>query len=242
MYSAIDGEVLLALWERALVHAPDERGVALLQATFGDFPNTSSLGTCNLRLAELHARLFGRELALTSHCPSCDSLAQFSGDCAALVATATAQVPAVLPPLRVGDFLLEFRLPTAVDIKAAAHYADAEQFARHLLERCVLACTRNDETMTASQLPLVVLDALSRHLEVIDPAASVSFAVTCPQCKVEWDARLDLAEVLWRKLQVTAERFLLDIDILARTYGWTEGEVMSLSATRRAAYVQMAMA
>ena len=242
MYSVIDGEVLLALWERALVHAPDERGVALLQATFDEFPSTSSLGTCNLRLAELHARLFGRELALTSHCPACATLAQFTGDCAALVATANTPAVPVVASLRVGEFLLEFRLPNTVDVKAASKYANVDEFARHLLERCILACACDGEAMMASDLPTTVLDALSRHLEMLDPAASVSFAVTCPQCAVEWDARLDLAEALWRKLQVTAERFLLDIDILARTYGWTEGEVMSLSATRRAAYVQMATA
>jgi hypothetical protein len=37
-----------------------------------------------------------------------------------------------------------------------------------------------------------------------------------------------------------AERLLLDIDTLARNYGWSESEVIALSPTRRAAYVQMA--
>jgi hypothetical protein len=92
----------------------------------------------------------------------------------------------------------------------------------------------------ASALPPAVLDAISRRMEQLDPAASLSFAVACPQCGCEWDARLDLGELVWRKLQAAAERLLLDIDALARTYGWTEREVLSISPTRRAAYVQMA--
>jgi hypothetical protein len=77
-------------------------------------------------------------------------------------------------------------------------------------------------------------------MEALDPAASVSFALTCPQCATHWDARLDLGHLVWQKVQAAAERLLLDIDTLARTYGWTESEVIGLSPTRRAAYVQMA--
>mgnify|MGYP001788484044 CR=1 FL=1 len=39
-----------------------------------------------------------------------------------------------------------------------------------------------------------------------------------------------------------AERVLLDVDALARCYGWTESEVLRLSPTRRAAYLQLAAA
>jgi hypothetical protein len=44
---------------------------------------------------------------------------------------------------------------------------------------------------------------------------------------------------LWQKVQLAAERLLLDIDTLARAYGWTESDVLRLSPVRRAAYVQM---
>jgi hypothetical protein len=32
---------------------------------------------------------------------------------------------------------------------------------------------------------------------------------------------------------------LLDVDALARAYGWSEPQVLALSATRRAAYLQL---
>jgi hypothetical protein len=88
-------------------------------------------------------------------------------------------------------------------------------------------------------MPEPVLDALSRHMETLDPGASVSFALDCPQCATHWQAPLDVGEMLWQKVRAAAERVLLDIDMLARAYGWTEREVLRLSPLRRAAYLQM---
>jgi hypothetical protein len=56
---------------------------------------------------------------------------------------------------------------------------------------------------------------------------------------VRWQAPLDVGEALWQKVRTAAEHLLLDIDTLARAYGWTEREVLRLSPLRRAAYLQM---
>ena len=96
--------------------------------------------------------------------------------------------------------------------------------------------------MPVHELPMPVLDALSRHMEALDPGAGVSFALVCPQCGTCWDAQLDVGELVWQKLRAAAERLLLDVDALARAYGWTEPEVLRLSPVRRAAYLQMVIA
>ena len=239
MHTAIEGETLLALWERALAQPMATRADALLGDGAGR--GHATLGERNARLAALHAQLFGRELDLLSHCPACAAAAQFSGDCEVLAGTVSAEAAAT-HRLAVGDHLIEFRLPVADDVNAASRHEDAEEFARALLERCVVACTCAGVEVLPSRLPLAALDALSQRMEVLDPAASVSFALECPQCASHWSAPLDLAQVVWQKLQAAAERLLLDVDTLARSYGWTERDVMALSATRRAAYVQMAAA
>ena len=86
MHSAIDGETLLALWEGVLAQPAAARGDALLQTAASNAAPACSLGERNARLAGLHAQLFGLELELLSHCPACGTVAQFSGDCAALAA------------------------------------------------------------------------------------------------------------------------------------------------------------
>ncbi|HJQ82925.1 MAG TPA: GNAT family N-acetyltransferase, partial [Candidatus Binatia bacterium] len=55
-------------------------------------------------------------------------------------------------------------------------------------------------------------------------------------------APLDVGRLLWEKVQIAAERLLLDVDALARAYGWTEREILSLSPGRRAAHLQIVSA
>lgn len=237
---ALDGHALLALWEDALAQPEALRGDAVLRHACGEDTPALTLGERNRQLAALHSQLFGRGLDLLSHCPSCGTVAQFSGDCAALIDEGRAAQGE--PPLRIeaDGYTLAFRLPGAADVQAAAAQGEGEVFARHLLERCVLACTRGGAPCAPHALPLAVLDRLSQRIEALDPAASVSFALACPHCTARWDARLDFGGLLWMKLQAAAERLLLDIDTLARSYGWSESEVIALSPTRRAAYLQMA--
>jgi hypothetical protein len=88
-------------------------------------------------------------------------------------------------------------------------------------------------------LPDAVVDRLSRRIEQLDPGARVSFTVACPDCAKSWDAALDVGDMLWMRLQAAAERLLLDVDALARAYGWSEAQVLALPPLRRAAYLQM---
>lgn len=230
-------EALLTLWENGLAHPATTRADALLRAVPGASAPALSLGERNARLMALHARLFGRQLDLLSYCPACASLAQFSADCEVLAAQLTPpRRPA--PPYRceAHGYLIDFRLPTSADIAAAA--AD-DGFEQGLLGRCVLACTWAGSEVALSDVPETVLDALSKHMEALDPGASVSFRLDCPQCACPWQAELDAGDAVWQKVRAAAERVFLDIDALARTYGWNEREVLRLSPLRRAAYLQM---
>lgn len=241
-------EALLDLWEAALGKPASACIDALLEASAGHSGPARTLGERNARLIELHGRLFGREIDMSSRCPSCDTVAQFSVDCTALAAQMR-PLQETPPPyrLQVQGHTIEFRLPDAADVAlASATAADDDQgdtqFTQRLLDCCVLACTQDGKSIPASQLPVPVLDALSQKMEALDPGASVSFALDCPQCAARWQAPFDVGDMLWRKVRAAAERMLLDVDALARAYGWTEREVLRLSPLRRAAYLQMVMA
>jgi hypothetical protein len=239
---ALDGRALLSLWEHALAQPPSARGDALLQAASDGEPRPRTIGERNARLANVHARLFGSEIALLSHCPACGTAVQFSGDCETLSMQAPSTSLMPTHRLVVDDHQVDFRLPDSADVAAASMCDTEEDFARALLQRCVLACSCGAGAIPPNQLPVSVLDALSRRMEALDPAACVSFDVDCPQCSTRWDARLDMAPLVWQKVQAAAERLLLDIDSLARAYGWTESDVLALTPTRRAAYLQMVAA
>lgn len=242
MRADIDAAALLALWERAIAVPPALRGDGLLDASGdagmrADVPRT--LGGRNRGLFALHRRLFGGVLELRSQCPACDAVAQFSADTRAL---ADALPPGQDTPdghFAEAGFDLQFRLPTASDLAALGAEEDAERGARRLLERCVSCCRRDGTDVPLDDVPAVVLAALSGHMEALDPGASLTFDVSCPTCATRWDAPFDPAQALWALVQAAAERVLLDIDALARAYGWTEPEVLALSPTRRAAYLQL---
>jgi hypothetical protein len=234
-----DVSALLSLWERGLTQADSDRGDALLRALDDDPSPTRTLGERTFRLLNLHARLFGRHIDLLSHCPGCGADAQFNTDCIALAA----QMP---PPAKKEPYCIAvqglevtFRLPESADVAAASREPSEDGFARRLLERCVLSCTRAGDAVPSSEWTGSMLNCLAARIEVLDPGASVSFALRCPRCEAQWRAPLDCGQILWQKVQTAAERLLLEIDVLARAYGWTEPEVLSLSAVRRAAYVQM---
>ena len=246
MVCRLEANALLAQWERALGQVASARDDVLLQGLSDATTAPRRLGERNARLLVLHAQIFGSELALLSHCPACATAAQFSADCEALAAQ-TPDIEAASSPhrLEAEGHSIEFRLPESTDladITAASGVQDDDKFASALLARCVLTCTRDGAGVQPNELPMSVLDALSQRMDALDPCASVSFALECPECATHWDARLDVGQQLWTKLRAVAERILLDVDALARAYGWTESEVLRLSPTRRAAYLQLVSA
>jgi hypothetical protein len=233
-------ELLLALWERGIACETWARADALLSASGDEGPRT--LGQRTRALLRLHASLFGGDADLLSHCPSCRTPAQFSVNCATLLEHLPSAADAVTHRLELQGFTLEFRLPAAPDIAAASSEETDDAFARRVLERCVLACTRGGVPAPLSGVPDDVLDAVSKQMETLDPGATLSFAVRCPECGAQWDAPLDTGQLVWQKVQAAAERLFLDIDALARAYGWTEQQVLSLPPVRRAAYLQIVSA
>jgi len=243
MRTGLDTEALLTLWECALGQPTGAREDALLRASFENVEPARTLGERNARLVELHASLFGGEIELLSHCPACRTVAQFSGNCEALAAQMWPRLVEAPPHrLEAQGHVIEFRLPDSADIAIASSAEGGEEFTQRLLGRCVLACTREGNHIPVGELPVPVLDALSQYMEKLDPGASVSFALDCPQCATQWQASLDIGELVWQKVRAAAERVLLDIDVLARAYGWTEREVLRLNPLRRAAYLQMVTA
>ena len=228
-----DGQTLLAAWEQGMLRAPQHRADGVLKQLDGSDP-PRSIGERNRRLLNLHISLFGDQVDLTSRCPSCDTTVQFAATCSALTSVAS-EAEAPSHQFDIDGSLFEFRLPEASDVTLLACCEDQHEFARRLVRRCLTGSAD-------SELSDATADALSRRMETLDPLAVVSFHLDCPDCAATWDAPLDVGRLLWTKVQTAAERLLLEIDGLARAYGWTERDVLVLAPIRRAAYLQLAEA
>lgn len=241
MTAALAADTLLSVWERTLAARPAARTATLL-AAFDGAAAPRGIGAGNARLLQLHEALYGRLLQLRSRCPACGEAAEFSADCAALLAGHDDYEER-------GDeschfsrdgYRLSYRLPEQADLAAAAESArDSNDFARRLAARCIAAVNADQRAVEPSALPAELLAELSALMETADPLATLSFGLACPACSQPWQAGFDIGDALWRALRASAESLLLDIDALARAYGWTEAEVLALSPTRRAAYLQL---
>ena len=230
---------LLELWERAVATAPVERADVLVAAQLETPP--TSLGAHNAALLDLRARLFGSTQPLSSRCTMCGATTEFAIDCASLARALLPANDATLEQrLEADGYRIEFRLPVVADVRAASSRGDRDGFVRALLQRCITRCERDDGAVCDPEsMPEAVAAAVSQRMEALEPGAAVSFDLTCPECDTRWTAPMDCGDVLWSELQVRAERLLLDVDALARAYGWSESQVLALSPTRRAAYLQL---
>lgn len=237
MHANLDSATVLDLWERGLGRTAPARDAALLQALGGEAP--ANLGERNAMLLRAHAQIFGRALALRSHCPGCGNAVEFECDCEVLAAGLTAAPALPEHRMEAEGHAVAFRLPDAQDLADAAEL-EGDAFVLRLLDRCVLACSREGVAVAVRDLPQTLLDSLSRRMEALDSGAALSFAPDCPQCGTRWSAAFDVGAALWQKIHVAAERVLLEVDALARAYGWTESEVLRLTPLRRAAYLQLA--
>ena len=242
-----DGAALLALWDAALPLAPAAREALLAgdeQCVFdgddGEAP--SSVGALRHRLLRRLAQRLGPTLALKSRCPACSDDASFEVSLPRLI-DATTAAPGREHTLEHESWRMRFRLPAPDDMQALAHGAEASQdedtFVRRMLERCVIDATDAGTPRALAELPAGVLERLSQQMDRLDPAANIAFEVACPACGATWSAPFDPGSALWSLVQRDAEDLLLEIDALARMYGWSEAEILAVPPTRRRAYLQL---
>jgi hypothetical protein len=238
----LSATAVLDLWQAAERWRPVERALALAAAA-GEGPGAEELaalpvGRRDARILALHAALGGEELEATACCPGCGEQAEFTVDVEALLAT----VRDAPPPAAVeaNGLVVVWRPPDSRDLAAAASAGDATAAERVLLGRCVTSVTGPDGEQDATRLPAPARAAVARAMAEADPLAEVLADAACPACGVEFVADLDVAGFVWAELRTHARRLLREVDTLARAYGWTEAEVLSLDERRRAAYLELA--
>jgi hypothetical protein len=226
-----DAEIL-RLWECAVGLSRWQRDDALLSAKA---PPPPGLGGRNAALLSMRSGIFGRQWPLKSRCPNCGCDCEFEVDSIALVDDLGRLAPAEISrTIAWAGRSILLRAPRADDLQAISHHRDSRSAAIALVERCLSG------ELDISGMDDEELEEIGRSIEALDPAAVVTFQLRCPACEAEWSAAIDIGEAFWCELRHAAERSLIEVDALARAYGWTEDQVMGLSLMRRAAYLQLA--
>jgi len=228
---------LLDLWERGSHLHPLDRALLALNAAlpemtaanFADCP----LGRRNQALLELHCSSFGASLQAWTACARCGEKMEFEMDGRAMAKQVADAENAEQNIIVKGQL---FRLPTSRDLAQAASEIDSQAAAIRLVECCRIGA---GETFAWSDEDV---EAVGEQMALADPLAEIRLLLRCPECGDEAEQTLDIVSFVWAEITAHATRLLWEVHAIASAYGWTESEVLSLSAARRALYLEMVRA
>jgi len=229
--AGLDPATLLVVWEQGRHgHALHQALTLLSAATPAGVPVSGwDLASRDALLATVLAGYTGWTVWGCSSCTGCGLSLDVPVDLGA-VARAPLRAPGERLTTTVGGVDLPFRLPTTEDLLLLP--ATDPAAARRAL---VARCTGLDEIEVSDELA----DAVETAMELAAPTGAVEFAVSCPGCTATTAAALDVPALLWAEVERRALALLRDVHTLATVYGWTQADVLALSPTRRAAYLEL---
>lgn len=214
MAQAIDERAALALWEAGLGLSAAGRARLIREAVAGpDAP----VGDADRAAWAWRAALAPGPAEAVATCAACGEELELS-------------LPADFgPPARVSETaqvehdgaVWSVRLPTPADFNEG-----------HL-----------DPARLAPEAPwsdAAFVAAAEAALEAADPGMDVRVTLACAACGAEVEEPFDPATFLWAELDRLGRRVVADVARLARVFGWTEAEVLSIPPVRRALYLSEA--
>jgi len=231
---------LIRTWERGLCQAPVDRALTLLAAVSPE-PQEElaklSVGRRDARLLEVYEQHFGSTLAAFAECPQCQERLEYSVNTGDLARSGGKLEEAELA-LEVGEMSLQLRPPNSVDLSAVRECADVEIARRMLMERCIVNARCAERSISPGALSDSAVEQVAECLAKADPQAESLIDLACPACGHSWQLLFDIEWFLWAKLNSLAKRLLREVHVLAEAYGWTERDILALTAVRRQFYLE----
>jgi hypothetical protein len=232
---------LLRIWDEGEDRHDIDRALVLLHEGLPDrdwaWLAGLSIGRRDGFLLQLRRATFGRRIVFAVLCPRCGEKLEDEASVDELLLVD----PWVEPPDRfhttAGPWEIAYRLVTSRDLAEVAGMPEALA-ARALARRCLLSARRDGEEVPFDQLEEAGLAALSAGVAKDDPQAELEFGMRCPACRHQWPVTFDIAVLFWHEVVNRAKLVLRDVDALASRYGWSERDILEMSAGRRAFYLE----
>jgi len=237
---ALSASELLDLWEEGQGERPTRRALVLLAAACGQSIDALArlpVGERDARLFALRESTFGSRLTGVAACAGCSERLELSFDASDLSGAGQQNEDEL--SLDVDGYQVRFRLPNSLDLMAAANLKETGAARALLLEQCIRSAERRGDEITAAQLPESVVERISARMSEADPQADTQLALKCPVCSNEWNAAFDIESFFWIEINAWTARILGEVHILASAYGWSEQEILSVSAWRRECYLNL---
>lgn len=235
---------ILHTWERGLRQHPVERALTILaqadpQCSRDDVQGMS-VGQRDARLIAVRESLSGSRFEGYAECPRCREPLEFTFGTDDIRSAAQAgEYEGQAFSFRYEDFAMQARLPNSADLLAIADCRDVATARTLLLERCIEHVAHQQMEIGVRELPESAITALGEAMRARDPQAEIRLELACPACDYRWFAVFDILAFLWQEIAAHTKHILRDVHLLASAYGWSEAEILSLSAIRRRLYLEM---
>jgi hypothetical protein len=231
-FSASD---LMNVWERG--SSLDNVGRAVLMLAQGssisrDDASHVDLARRDQQLLALRSATFGPRLDIFLACEACKEPLELSLDAREF------SIPR--PDMRGENVTMQvdglsMRLPDSTDLAAVGRCRSVGEARHTLYIRCV---TQAAEADTTSSTPEHMMELFSKWLAEAAPEMDIVLAVDCPACAAHRDVSFDIGSFFWREIESACGNLVREVDALARTYGWSETHILSMSAARRRLYLE----
>jgi hypothetical protein len=228
---------IVEIWERGLYQHPVDRALTVLCVLTGRSHRELAelpVEQRDSQLLEWRGRIFGGPLSGYATCPRCGCDVDVSVSVAGLGATVEHEERF---PVETGGKTLRVRMPTSLDLAAAAQCDTVQTARRELARRC--AQGEDDGDLDDDGLADEDVAAIEAELGRRAGTSGALIELVCPDCGHGWELGLDVAAFLWREIEIVATRLLRNVDVLARRYGWTERDIFALSPARRNFYLEL---
>jgi len=226
----------LTLWECCINRHPLDRALLILSAAFQETPYETladwPIGRRNQALSEFYCNCVGPHLRAWTICAICSEKLEFEINPQILVGGKREEDQGAAELISVND--RTFRIPNSRDLARAATETDPVVGAKRIVEGCLV------EGSPPAKWSDEELSAIGEKLGLADPLAEIRLTLQCPSCGNDWHEALDLVSFSWRAIESRVQHIMYAIHTLASAYGWSEMEILSLSETRRAWYMEMA--
>jgi hypothetical protein len=238
--STLSADSLLSLWETGASLTPLRRCLLLLSSVWSEKSYEewaqTGIGQRDEALLMLRESLFGVHLEANAQCPVCHESLELAFETAQIrVKSETASQEG---RVEADGYVVIFRPPTSADLIVATESETSLPEAL-LLQRCILSAQHSDQAIDAQQLPPELIERIQNDMARIDPQAETLIALSCPQCRHDWQLNFDIAAYLWDEIGDWAQRILREVHTLARAYGWSERDILDMTAQRRRSYLEL---
>lgn len=235
MTTRISATSLLQVWERGQLQAPVEKALTLLAAAYPDATREElamlSIGRRDASLLSLREQLFGSQLSSLTDCPACGEQLELNFNVADIRATAP---PVGSLSVSESGYELELRLPNSFDLLRLANCSTIGEMRSQLFAQCVM-----NGSESIGDMPAEIVDQAIARMGEADPQADVEVDLSCPECRHVWQTGFDIVSYLWSELHTWAGQMLREVHLLASSYGWSETDILNMSAPRRRGYLEM---